>query len=59
MKTPKPKDLDITSTPKKPVKKGPQVDHDSTTNDPTQPDTETSHKRVHKIGDSIKTSKTK
>lgn len=52
MKTPD-KKSEITSTPKKQGSQKPQKDHDSTTNDPTQPDTETSHKKTHKIGDSL------
>ena len=55
MKTPA-KKSEITSTPKKGPQKM-QTDHDSTTNDPTQPDTETSHKKIHKIGESIKPGK--
>lgn len=41
------------SVPKKKEKKDPlkeELDHDSTTPDPTQPDSETSHMKKHKIG---------
>lgn len=56
MKTPA-KKSEISSTPKKQGSKKPGTGYDSTTNDPTQPDTETSHKKTHKIGESIKTDK--
>jgi hypothetical protein len=56
MKTPA-KKSDISSTPKKQEPQKPGTDYDSTTNDPTQPDTETSHKKTHKIGETIKSDK--
>jgi hypothetical protein len=58
MKTPA-KKPDITSTPKKPAPQKPETDYDSTTNDPTQPDTETEHKKSHKIGEPVKPIKNK
>jgi hypothetical protein len=58
MKTPA-KKSEITSIPKKNGPQKPETDYDSTTNDPTQPDTETSHKKVHKIGESVKHDKNK
>ena len=58
MKTPA-KKSEIRSTPKKKGSENPETDYDSTTNDPTQPDTETSHKKTHKIGEPIKHNKNK
>lgn len=57
MKTPA-KNTGISSTPKKQKQKQ-ETDHDSMTNDPTQPDTEISHKKTHRVGEPTKPDKTK
>lgn len=58
MRTPA-KNTGISATPKKQKIQKPATDHGSMTNDPTQPDTEISHKKTHRIGESTKPGKTK